>query len=110
MVLDDKAIESVLKMIIEIDNKTTEEISVTNSKIEQREKDLQTILRKRKEEIEETRQSEGKRIYDEIIAKAEEDKKAILSKCYEHTNELDSLLEENKKKLRDKVFEKLLFD
>lgn len=107
MILDNKIIEGVLKDIVDIDNKTAEEINKTNTKIEQREKALQANLRNTQKELEEARLKKGREIYERLVAQAEEEKKGILSKCFDHTNELDNLLEKNKKELRDKVFEKL---
>ncbi len=107
--MDDRIIESILNIIVEIDSKTSEEINKTSTKLEEREKELQLILRNRLKETEEMRLSKGNEIYDELVSKAKEEKSAILSQCFEHTNELDNLLEENKEKLRDQVFEKLGF-
>ncbi|SHJ31328.1 hypothetical protein SAMN02745751_02252 [Dethiosulfatibacter aminovorans DSM 17477] len=107
--MDDKSIESVLKKIIEIDKKTAEEIRMTNEEMEQREKKLQSDLKKREEEIEEARLARGREIFDELVALAEEEKNAIISSCFERTKELDSLFDENKENLGDKVFEKLGF-
>jgi outer membrane translocation and assembly module TamA len=107
-ILDNKIIEGVLKDIVDIDKETVEEISKTKIKIEQREKQLQSNLRKKQKEFEEARMKKGREIYQSLIEQAEEEKEQVLSKCFVHTNELDNLLEKNKKELRDKVFEKLM--
>jgi len=107
--LDDKTIEMVLKKIIQIDVKTSESFEKTNSEIEQREIELKNLMRKRIEELELLKESEGKKVYDEIIKKALIHKDTIINECNIQLEELDKLLEANKDALKEKVFKKLSF-
>ena len=100
-------IETILKQIIEIDEDTSGKIAEIESKMAAKEKELKRLLGEKEEALDRFRLKEGKRVYDEIMERAEEEKNGILAQGQEKAKAFDALLEKNRDRLREKVFEKL---
>ena len=108
--MDEKSVELVLRKIIDIDNKTDDEVKRVKLEIVERERQLKRIISEIEQNSNLHQTQHGKKLFERIMSEAEIEKNKIQTDCDEKLNAMDRLFEANKTKMIEKAFQKLAVD
>lgn len=107
--MEDKWIENILNQIIEIDQKTDEEVQRIKAEIVEREKQLKSIIKNIEEKSNKMKLEQSKRLNELIMAEANREKEKIEQACSESLQNMDALFDQNKAQMIQNALKRLSF-
>lgn len=108
--MDSKTIENFLKAIIEIDEKTSEDVEAINHEIENRESQLKRIVMDINSNSEALKLSQAKTMLERIQSETDAEIERINSECQAYMTEMERKFEEKKQQMIQKALDKLAME
>ena len=108
--MDSKTIENFLKAIIEIDEKTSEDVEAINQEIQNRESQLKRIVLDINDNSEAMKQSQAKTLLERIQSETDAEIERINSECQAYMAEMERMFEEKKPQMVQKAMAKLALE
>ncbi|MBN2286611.1 MAG: hypothetical protein JXQ26_08160 [Tissierellales bacterium] len=105
--MDKKVIEKVLNRIIEIDDKTLLYEEDIHHRIEQEKEFFKHYLKEQENKLLLLNEQEGKRIFDEVMSKAEEDATHLKLQYDERVTKIEKSFESNKDKVKNEILKQI---
>ena len=105
--MEDKYIENILNQIIEIDQKTCDEVKGIKAEIIEREKQLKSIIKDIEENSNKLKLQQSKKLNELIMDEAYIEKEKIESECCDRLRNMDALFEQNKGQMIQNAIKRL---